>query len=313
MRKAPFEKNHSRISPEAPGVIEVPGREFASREERRAHKERVGDELAARYLKDTPYEEQTLEEAVRDISGAASEEEVQEMLKSLGITKDKAGRFNLKNPERPDVPGSWEKEDRLKALLVGMAGAKNAGEQLQAIAKAYEYMGLPFKAEYQLSPKEKQAPTVPLSVWRKVLGAGRAAAFGAGLLMLGAPHAARFTDEGGIKPETGALSKGRGRAGEAEGEAEAASEKEDRQRLHTLKPGDRVWDVVADILKAQVKKKVSKADILLAAKAVCEQNGIRDKELGINTGAFDSRHLRPGMTIDVSAADDVVRAISAKS
>ena len=312
MRKLSPEGSH-QLNSEKSGVIEVPGRGFASKEERLAHKERVGNDLVARYLKDTPYEDQTLEEMVRGVSGAASEKEAQEMLKTLGISKDKAGRFNLKNPERPDVPGSWEKEERLKALVAALAQAKNAGEQLEVIAKAYEYMGLPFKAAYRLSPKEKKAPALPISVWKNVLGAGRAAAFAAGLLMLASPHAARFAGEGGVKPETGELNKGRGRSGEAEGEAEAASEKENRPRLYALKPGDRIWNVAADILKARIKGRVSKADIMLAAKAVCEQNGIRDKDLGANTGAFDSTRLRPGMTIDVSAAYDAAQAISAKS
>lgn len=297
------------------GDINVPLKVFADKPERSAHKEKIGDELVARYIKDTDYEDQTLDEMVRSISGAQSEKEAADMLKALGISKDKSGRFNLKNPERPDVPGSWEKEDRLKALLAGMAGAKNAGEQLQAIAKAYEYMGLPFHAAYELSPKEKKAPVLPLNTWKKVLGAGRAAAFAAGLLALASPHAARFGGESRGSDENAPVELGgaQGFAGEREARAEDTSKKEAAGRLYTLKEGDRIWNITANILKAQLGRKPANAEIMLAAKAVCEQNGIRDKDLGVSGGAFDSKRLRPGAQIDLSAAYETAEALKAKS
>ncbi|MDP3985226.1 MAG: hypothetical protein Q8P82_00540, partial [bacterium] len=277
-------------------------------------KDKVGKEIVDQYLKGTAFEREDVSvedtvTALYDIPADSSDS----TLKDLGISKDKGGRYRLQNPERADVPGSWEKEERLKAFVVGFAQAETVGEKFDVIQKVYEYLGLPFeRSAMALTAEEEKATNLPASGWAaKLRKIARPVALLIGLVGLGAPHAASFgRHEAGMPVDAAAEIAQKDEVSSAPLVAEVPASAEEKPQTHLLGGNEVVWNVVADILRAETGGKVSNADIEKATKAVCERNAINDEGVGAKGGLWDSRKLRGGMEIDVTDAYQYAAAIT---
>ena len=137
------------------GKIEVVRPELGDAKDRQLHREKVAGEVMATY-KDAlvEYEDKDLETTLGELYGDLSPDEVEE---TLGISRDEGGRYRLRNPGNENIPGSWIKEDHLKAFVVGFNKAEETEDKLRVLAKLYEYIGLPFQAEFAVDSDTKIA------------------------------------------------------------------------------------------------------------------------------------------------------------
>lgn len=199
----------------------------------------------------------------------------------------------------------------MKAFVVGFEAAKTIGQQIDVIAKIYEYLGLPFnRAEIALTPEEEKqvvpapgnekAPTLPPGVWAKKLRKLiQPLGLLIGLLGFTGPHS---KDVGPVAPTDEIVDVSQNNDEQPAIPETAAPENEPADHFHTMSESDVVWNVVRNILRKQTGGRVSNADVMVATKAVCEKNGINDEGVGAIGGFWDARRLRPGLTIDVSDA-----------
>ena len=143
------------------GKIEVTRPELGDAKDRQMHREKVAGEVMATYKEAlVEYEDKDLEATLGDLYGNLSPAEVEEV---LGISRDEGGRYRLRNPGNENIPGSWIKEDHLKAFVVSFNKAEETEDKLRVLAKLYEYIGLPFQAEFAVDSDAKNSaePIIP--------------------------------------------------------------------------------------------------------------------------------------------------------
>lgn len=98
----------------------------------------VGGEITHKYLADYPEKDVPLYELVENGSLNVSEE----TMKGIGFSRDKSGRFRFKDPDQPELMGSFVDEEVTKAFLLGMQSAETADDQWAVIEDVYDYLGI---------------------------------------------------------------------------------------------------------------------------------------------------------------------------
>ena len=90
------------------------------------------------------------------ISSSAAHKSVAELLSEMGnneevvkkfISVDRQGKVRFKNPDQSSLPGVWEDEEAIKALLIGVQQAKMNGDparKVEFMRDVYRYVGIPF-------------------------------------------------------------------------------------------------------------------------------------------------------------------------
>ncbi|MDP3964930.1 MAG: hypothetical protein Q8Q20_04750, partial [bacterium] len=61
-------------------------------------------------------------------------------LNRAGLIVDKKGKFRIKNPNMPELPGAYVDQEVLKAFLLGLRDAQNTGAQWEVIQDVCEYL-----------------------------------------------------------------------------------------------------------------------------------------------------------------------------
>lgn len=315
-------------------------------EERRLNREKVGGDAVARYLEaaagDGPATRELkegligkdLEETIGTLLDTRSPTDIRAALDQLGISRStvttrdgkKTDRWRLENPDpavRETIPGSFAKEEHLKAFVVGFASAETFKDKVRVVHEVYRYLGLPAPELEELVPEEPPAPEaavpqvpeavrpparenepVPLSKWKSVFDKLKAKAH---LVTLAVGLATVFSVVGPERrqpveaapagPAVVSVEK-TSRAQAAETAPAQAEAKEAREQLvfHIMKKGDTVDAVVRRMLGDFGKQDPAMAREMV--KKVLQINGIKDA--GYRTeGHVDSTRMSIGSVIDV--------------
>jgi len=332
-------------SVEQPEILPAAAKEMTA-EERRQNREQVGGDAVARYLNvqegDAPAARelkeqiagQDLEETIGMLLDTKSPTAIREALDELGISRStvttrdgrKTDRWRLENPDpavKETIPGSFAKEEHLKAFVTGFAAAETFKDKVRVVHEVYRYLGLPAPELEELVPEEPAAPEpagpetpeavrppagrkepVPLSKWKSIfdklkanaqlvtLAVGLATVFSA----IG-PERRQYDEAQAAAPTIEQVDK-TPRPSLTESRPSAAEAKEAKEQLafHIMKKGDTVDAVVKRMLGEHGRQDQAMAREMV--KKVLELNGIKDA--GYRTeGHIDSTKMAIGSVIDV--------------
>ena len=140
----------------------LPAFAMMTAEERRAHREKVAGEVMEKFLTsqedDDAYTKQLkirvaqkdFEETIGELLDLKSGSDIKQALEDLGISrsakKTNKGeieeQWRLKNPTAEGIPGSFVKEEHLKAFVVGFVGARSLRDKVEVLIQLYNYLGL---------------------------------------------------------------------------------------------------------------------------------------------------------------------------
>lgn len=96
---------------------------------------------------------------------------VKRTLKALGISRDRLGRYRIRRPDEPRLPGTWDRDEYLKTFIIAYILATDDVERQKIVRLVYEYLGVPytpvvaFRAKprlvHQKMPHEMEPPCAP--------------------------------------------------------------------------------------------------------------------------------------------------------
>jgi len=293
----------------------------ATPEQRRANREAIGAEAMQKYLEPSSEDQEAvrrlkgdlagkdLEQSVGVLLGGADQQRISDVLAELGISRDQADKWRLRNPDpeqRDSLPGSYAKEEHLKAFLSGFVEAGTLRDKVKVIHEVYRYLGLPVPELEEMLPEEPASPPaerpkpaapeqIPLSKWKSVFSAmkkhTRGMSLAIGLVTLFGIIDQERPSEKEAPPAPPAVTMVEdapaGRIDIKEGE---------QQTLHVMKKGDTVDGVVRSMLGGEIQ---DEAEVKALVTQVLDDNNIRDGWYG-TTGDIDSTKMPVGSIIDVT-------------
>jgi len=300
-------------------AVDLPAAPEMTAEQKRALRESIGREATNKYLEARADDGAFLLKLKQDLSGkdlrksldvllgANSVREADAVLAELGISQDRSGNWRLRNPDpdiRGSLPGSFAKEEHLKAFLAGFAEAGTLKDKVQVIFEVYRYLGLPMPEVEELLPPEEPAEKpaegkrepIPLSKWKSVFAQlgkySRNISFAVGLVTM-------FSSLGlEQRPGTEGVPAAEAAIEHVDTTPRPSTESREVRETtyHVMKKGETVEGIVREMLGDNAS---DEALVKEMTKKVLEANGVKDKWYG-TTGDVDSTKMDIGTIIDVT-------------
>lgn len=121
-------------------------------------RQQIGDWLVATTIRGTPFATLTIHQAVLSLTAGYGEYSMKRAQKALGISRDRSGRYRIRCPDEPKLPGTWDNNEYLKAFIVAHLLATTDAEKQKIVWLVYEYLGVPYTPLFTLPAKKAMAP-----------------------------------------------------------------------------------------------------------------------------------------------------------
>lgn len=276
---------------------------ISNKDTEKKRKEEILPSLYEKYIKGTPFENLKLEEVAGKIF---NDRDGNTALEQIGISKDKNGRYRLKNPN-PEAKalGQYENPEALKSFLVGFSEVKTTQDLYPVLEDVFRYIGIPFTRpsegadpikelikETQTNNPSAQPEEIQKIVGEKISGNKNIPEqarnwFKTVILLAGAIFA--------IDSNKGRLQESPVQASEIGTRVEMVASSEEGEKTHsfeyTIQKGDTIWDIVEKSLKSSSKSgAVSNSEIANVVQRVLQANNLTEET---------AKQIQPGQKIQL--------------